>query len=273
MTLTLLTYLMPLHYIFIPINLLLRNFGDILNKGFIPFSTAIAIMMMFLYWPLIKAFSKKLINIVNVYQFYFIFASTISLVFIFFAFYFLKIEEINLTSLLLVFLCVLTLYLLPLYLGLIRLEKLVLSHAETIEKPISNNRSIISEIKNPIFDEITIESEKTSDTITFQLMNLLMVEGHGNYCMFYFSKNGMSVKKIMNITMKTVQENLSKYSQIIRCHKSFIVNIDNVVRVSGISRRYVLHFENQEISAPVSRLYQEEAMKSIHIFKECVLQN
>lgn len=274
--LVLLVYFIAFFYFFTPFNSSLPEMERSFIAKIIPGFAAFLLSGIIFYFSIQNKNSENLKKFGIKNHFFIVFSVVISLVFTFEAFYFIKVESFSLNSLLSLFLLVFTSFILPFYFGLLLVEKYIMKQVENIAKSLDKDISFIKESSKPSNREITIESEKTNASITFQLMNLLMVEAQGNYCMFYVYENGKCENgncenKIMHITMKAVQENLADYPQIIRCHKSFIANIHHVIKVSGNSRGYALHFENQEITAPVSRGYQKDVMNSIRNFKDGIL--
>lgn len=269
--LALLLYFIAFFYFFTPFNSSLPEMERSFIAKIIPGFAAFILSGIVFYFSIQNKNSENLKKLGIKNHFFIVFAVAISLVFTFEAFYFIKEESFSLNSLLSLFLLVFTSFILPFYFGILLVEKYIMKQVENIAKSLDKDISLIKESSKPSNKEIIIESEKTNASITFQLMNLLMVEAQGNYCMFYVCENGDCENKIMHITMKAVQEKLSEHPQIIRCHKSFIANIHHVIKVSGNSRGYALHFENQEITAPVSRGYQKDVMNSIRNFKDGIL--
>lgn len=52
-------------------------------------------------------------------------------------------------------------------------------------------------------------------------------------------------------------ENQLEGQNIVRCHRSFIVNLDKVEKVTGNAQGYKLHLETPELVVPVARKYSE----------------
>ena len=69
---------------------------------------------------------------------------------------------------------------------------------------------------------------------------------------------------MLRVTMKKIEDLLYKNENIVRCHKSYFVNLNYVKNVSGNARGYFLTINNLDISIPVSRNL------SINLFKNLV---
>ncbi len=269
--LSLLIYFTAFYYFFTPINSSKIDIEGNFTTRIIPGASAFIICVILFYFAFRRKTLEHLSKTRIKNHFFIVFTLAISLVFLFESLYYLNKDSLGLNTLLSLFLLIFTSFILPFYFGILLVEKYIMKQVENIARSMDREISIIKESSKPSAEEITINSEKTSATLTFQLGDLLMVEAQGNYCMFYICKNGNCENKIIHITMKSVLENLSKHKQIIRCHKSYIANLHHVVRVSGSSRGYALHFENHDFSAAVSRGYQKDVMNSIRQFTDGIL--
>lgn len=165
-------------------------------------------------------------------------------------------------------LIVLASFIVPLYMFILVVEKLIIKHIEAISQSMNRDIDLLKQQPGPAKELITLQSEKTSGKITFDIAELLAVEAQGNYCMFFISREGTILKKMLHITMKAIEENLVSYDFIVRCHKSFLVNIRKIEKVSGNSRGYFLHLSNEVEPVPVSRGYQKDVMTVIRKFKD-----
>ena len=64
-------------------------------------------------------------------------------------------------------------------------------------------------------------------------------------------------------SMKNTEMQLSNNRKIIRCHKSFIANLNLVNKISGNAQGLKLLFDNYNISVPVSRNKTKEIREYI----------
>lgn len=165
-------------------------------------------------------------------------------------------------------LIVLASYIVPFYLVMMVVERLIIKRFETMSASLTLDISQIKQNIVPTTESITVESEKTSGKLSFIMDDFVAVEAQGNYCMFYIVKNNVVTRKLLHTTMKALEAQLSEHPQVIRCHKSFLVNIHQISRVSGNSRGYSLHFTGDIDPIPVSRGFQKEVMQVIQQFRE-----
>ena len=123
------------------------------------------------------------------------------------------------------------------------------------------NKSIqhrINKIENPT---IKLLSQNNDETIIIELKQLVCIKSEGNYLnVFYSTQNEIKSKLIRN-SIKNIEEHLAAFENIIRCHRSYIVNLDSVKKMSGNARNFSLHIDNLEFTVPVSRSFPKSIFK------------
>jgi hypothetical protein len=85
--------------------------------------------------------------------------------------------------------------------------------------------------------------------------NLLYVEARKNNVCVCHLKDGKPVKEEIHTTLTAVMEDLKDYENIFRCHRSFVVNVNNITSAQGNSNGYQLTLGACHDSIPVSRSY------------------
>lgn len=110
-------------------------------------------------------------------------------------------------------------------------------------------------------NELTIFSD-TSETLTLKLPDLLYVEANDNYSTFFWMNGHGLEKKMLRVNLKNVESQLNN-SFTLRCHRSFIVNINKIGHVSGNTNGYKLNIRDTELSVPVSRAKGKEIIEKI----------
>jgi len=110
-------------------------------------------------------------------------------------------------------------------------------------------------------DNIIITSENRKDKIEFNRQNLLFIRSVDNY-IEVFKTNGNTIKKILlRATLKRIEEDLKLYPDLFRCHRTYIVNLNNLSKVTGNSQGYKLFFNLIDFSIPVSRERSKKLFK------------
>ena len=125
-----------------------------------------------------------------------------------------------------------------------------LDKIQTLKKEVSKNSN-----------SVTIFSD-TSETLTFNLPELLFIEADDNYSTVFW-KNGHGVeKKLLRVNLKNIENQLNN-SFTIRCHRSYIVNVHAISAITGNTNGYKLQIRDSDFSIPVSRPKGKELMDKI----------
>jgi len=137
-----------------------------------------------------------------------------------------------------------------------RREKKVLEIKERkIKNEISNSKKQ--------YREVRIVSDNGKDNITFYIDDLVYVTSQGNYASFFLKNGGDIKERILRITLTKIATELKSYSNIIRCHKSYLVNINGIKGISGNARGYLLKLDFIAINIPVSRKFSKQSLQSL----------
>jgi len=108
---------------------------------------------------------------------------------------------------------------------------------------------------------IAFPDEKGELKITIVLENLLYVDSADNYAtIHYLNKSKISHFLIRN-SLKWMEENLTKESPLVRCHRSYIVNLDKVKVLRKTKDGIFLELDAINTpDIPVSKTYYERVM-------------
>jgi len=110
-------------------------------------------------------------------------------------------------------------------------------------------------------NSIAFHDEKGELRITIILENLLYIDSSDNYVtIHYLNKSKLSHFLIRN-TLKWMDENLTKDSQLVRCHRSYIVNLDKVKVIRKNKSGIIMELDIVNTpDIPVSNTYYEGVM-------------
>ena len=113
--------------------------------------------------------------------------------------------------------------------------------------------------------KLSVDSRSNAISIDAEFSGLVYIESVGNYINVIKRDDKELSKKMLRKTLKSVAEEKLGPS-IIRCHRSYIVNLEKVTHVSGNAQGLKLTLEGCEEKIPVSRKY-------ISIVKEHLMSN
>ena len=90
--------------------------------------------------------------------------------------------------------------------------------------------------------------------------NVLYIEAAANYCNIHYMNEGKEETFILHNSMKHLDED-ERYRGLMRCHKGYMVNIDNVKLLRKEKDGIVLELIQDVRTIPVSRTYNEQVVK------------
>ncbi|NBB31096.1 LytTR family DNA-binding domain-containing protein [Cellulophaga sp. BC115SP] len=102
---------------------------------------------------------------------------------------------------------------------------------------------------------LSLVAENEKDKIAIPAPHLLYIESSDNYCTVYFLENETLCKTILRSSLTRLEGQIPENTNILRCHRSFIVNLSQVEKISGNAQGYRLHLLNQNGQVPVARKY------------------
>ena len=137
------------------------------------------------------------------------------------------------------------------------------ANSEVHKQDISAVNEVKEPNKNPRPQELTLTGT-TNESVTLQISYLLYIEAVGNYvkvchlCERPRVGDGTSgIRQVrtdmLRATMKQMEETLQDYPMIVRCHRAFIVNLDQVKQIVAKQGCMQLIIKHSHDSIPVSR--------------------
>ena len=109
---------------------------------------------------------------------------------------------------------------------------------------------------------IAFPDEKGDLKISIMLDNLLYIESADNYTTInYLNKSGQAHYMLRN-SLKWMEENLIRDTPLVRCHRSYIVNMDKVKILKKVKGGIVLELDEENTpDIQVSKTYYESFMQ------------
>lgn len=104
--------------------------------------------------------------------------------------------------------------------------------------------------------EIQLYGEGKTDEVILLSSHLICLKSEGNYVSIYHLSGELTKRAVLRGPLKAFEEQLADHPQFIRCHQSYIVNIQLIDRISGNTRAYTLDLKNLDINVPVSRQFK-----------------
>lgn len=129
---------------------------------------------------------------------------------------------------------------------------LKMTHEKTAEE-VSRQ---LADQDNPIvatFNKVLSISANNTDLQVHE-ENFICAKSMENYCSIYFSENGRMKKLVVRISLSKLLDQVQTDS-IKKCHRSFIVNLNQVKNLKGNAQGYRLFLSEIDFEIPVSRSF------------------
>lgn len=107
-------------------------------------------------------------------------------------------------------------------------------------------------------DKITLIGKNLDNKLEFNASDLIYIKAEENYCLISFKKNETMHREYFRSSLSALYEQAKGASRnIIRCHRTYIVNLDHVLEMHGNSRGYHLQLKYDNAEIPVSRNFPD----------------
>ncbi|WP_462248397.1 LytR/AlgR family response regulator transcription factor [Ekhidna sp.] len=106
-------------------------------------------------------------------------------------------------------------------------------------------------------DLMTITSENGKERIDVNPSHLLFIQADDNYIKVVTSEKDRRKSKLIRQTLTNVEDQLKDYRELVRVHRSYLINKSNVRSIERKSKSGVVHFDNNE-SVPISQKYLDQ---------------
>jgi len=138
-------------------------------------------------------------------------------------------------------------------------ERLLRSHLKYAQQL---NKKLI-ESKQQKEKLIHFESDYKKDNLIIKSDSLILIKSADNYIEVYYESEGIVKKQMIRNSLKKAEETIRDFDFIIKCHRTFIVNINHIKEIQGNSQGYKLYIENLDFPALVSQKYIKDFNKII----------
>jgi hypothetical protein len=101
--------------------------------------------------------------------------------------------------------------------------------------------------------------------LSVKLDNLYYIKAEDNYINVFYQRSGTLASYMLRCKMKTIEDNCVNISSLMRCHRSYIVNIKKVSVLHNESDGFIIDFEREGLdSIPVSKTYSQKVLEAFN---------
>jgi hypothetical protein len=138
--------------------------------------------------------------------------------------------------------------------------------------PIPIDRPILP-VDTPLVPEpvplafIELTGENTQDKLQLPIDDLLYIHAADNYVKIFYTLTGEVQSSILRSPLRKMEETLAAYPQFYRCHRTYLVNLEKVIHISGNAQGFKLHLHGTTDLIPVSRSLNAVIADKLAAFK------
>jgi hypothetical protein len=118
-------------------------------------------------------------------------------------------------------------------------------------------------LENDTVLSLDFRADNGKDGIVLSVSSFLFAEAADNYVDVFFLNERGNVEKLLLRASLSRLEKENPVPFLIRCHRSYWVNLHQIEKVSGNAQGYRLHFFSTERSVPVGRSMSENVMEKL----------
>jgi len=114
-----------------------------------------------------------------------------------------------------------------------------------------------------VSDSVTIVSENLKEpSLSLTLDKFLFAEAHNNYVTIHYLQDGKEQTLMMRLKLKSFENQLANFQQILRCHKSFVLNKNKIISIQGNARSMMISLQGCSTEIPISRSFDKSLLKT-----------
>ncbi len=141
-------------------------------------------------------------------------------------------------------------------------EKYNLLEKMSIIRP--GNSENINERQNAVtWSMIPFRDEKGILRFSVKQEDLLYLEAADNYVLIHYLDGDKQLKYMIRTTLKRIEQEFSA-KNLVRCHRSFMINIDHVRTIRKEKEGLIINFESPvNITVPISKTYLDVFIRKL----------
>lgn len=136
-------------------------------------------------------------------------------------------------------------------------QRLMLTKSDTVESD--------DEVMPEHTEIINLMDNNGNLKLSVKLDNLYYIKAEDNYINVFYQRSGTIASYMLRCKMKTIEDNCVDSSSLMRCHRSYIVNIKKVSVLHNEADGFVIDFEREGLdSIPVSKTYSAKVLEAFN---------
>jgi hypothetical protein len=132
---------------------------------------------------------------------------------------------------------------------IVNYNKMIRSHlklADDMNNKLKEHKSIQEKI-------VYFNSDYQKDSLAIKISALLFIRSANNYIEVFWKEAEAAKNQMVRTSLLNAEGLLKEYKFILKCHRSYLININHIDKIEGNSQGYKLYFENVNFPIPVSK--------------------
>jgi DNA-binding LytR/AlgR family response regulator len=132
---------------------------------------------------------------------------------------------------------------------IINYNKMIRSHlklADDMNKKLRENKDVHDKV-------VYFNSDYQKDNLVIKINSLLLIRSANNYIEVFWREGELIKSQMIRMSLLNAEKILKDYKFVLKCHRSYLININFIEKVEGNSQGYKLYFENVSFPIPVSK--------------------
>ncbi|MEO0573698.1 MAG: LytTR family DNA-binding domain-containing protein [Bacteroidota bacterium] len=100
---------------------------------------------------------------------------------------------------------------------------------------------------------VQLDSNDGNENLELKISDILFLKGAHNYVEVYYFSNNQLKRSLLRNTLKSLFKDVERFESFVFCHRSYIINIQQVASINGNSRGYKVLLKGYDEFIPVSR--------------------
>ena len=137
-----------------------------------------------------------------------------------------------------------------------RLLRMHLKSATELNRKLQENKSLPEKL-------VHFVSDYKKDSLSIKISLILFIRSANNYIEVFWKEAGNVESRMIRLSLIKAEGLLKENKFILKCHRSYLVNINQIDKIEGSSQGYRLYFEGVDFPVPVSKNYTEKLKELI----------
>lgn len=112
-------------------------------------------------------------------------------------------------------------------------------------------------------DLVLFESEIKKESISINPNSIILIKSANNYIEIYWENQNKLLKNILRLKLNQTEELLKDYNFISKCHRSYLVNTQKIIKAIASPQGLKLTLEYLDFQIPVSQTYLKKLKELI----------